>query len=236
MTKPMIVGAVCARGGSKGIPRKNLRLLAGKSLLERAILCARACPLLDRIVVSTDDLEIAEAGRRHGAEVPFMRPAELAQDRSSKWDVFRHLVAGLEGASGTRVDYLVDLDVCVPLRAPEDISGCIRQALESDVDVVVTAYEPERNPYFNMVELDENGLARVVVPTPQPITTRQQAPKVYSLSPAVYVIRRDALWAYDHWSRSRMAIHLIPRERAVDIDSEADFGYVEYILAKETRT
>lgn len=234
MPKPMIVGAICARGGSKGIPRKNLRLLAGKSLLERAILCARACPQLDRIVVSTDDIEIAEAGRRHGAEVPFMRPAELAQDRSSKWDVFRHLVSTLEAASGTRIDLLVDLDVCVPLRAPEDISGCIRQALENPVDVVVTAYEPERNPYFNMVEVDAHGLARVVIPSPEPITTRQQAPRVYSLSPAVYVIHREALWKYDHWSRSRMAIHLIPRDRAVDIDSEADFGYVEYVLTKET--
>lgn len=234
MTKPHIVGSICARGGSKGIPRKNLRLLAGKTLLEHAILCAQGCPLLDRIVVSTDDLEIAEIAKSKGAEVPFIRPADLAQDRSSKWHVFRHLMEALESKPGPRIDILVDLDVCVPLRLPEDITGTIEQLLsDGSVDVVVTAYDAERNPYFNMVELNANGLAKIVVPLDRPLTTRQEAPRVYSLSPAVYAIRRDALWLYEHWSQSRMKIHPIPRERAVDIDSDFDFQFVEHILVKK---
>jgi CMP-N,N'-diacetyllegionaminic acid synthase len=230
MPKPMIVGSICARGGSKGIPKKNLRKLAGKTLVEHAILCAQGCPSLDRIVVSTDDLEIADVARNCRAEVPFIRPAQLAQDNSSKWEVFRHLIETLESKPGPRIDILVDLDVCVPLRLPEDITGCIRQLLSDPVDVVVTAYESERNPYFNMVELDEHGLAKIVIPSEHPITSRQEAPKVYSLSPAVFAIRREALWLYSHWSRSRMEIFPIPRERAIDIDSDLDFRFVESTL------
>src|SRR4051812_5571583 len=123
----MIIGAICARGGSKGVPRKNLRALAGRPLIAHTIACARACPELQRVVVSTDDAEIAEAARLHGAEVPFVRPGDLARDDSSKWDVFRHLVRTLEEASGRRVEILVDLDTGVPLRRPADISGCVRQ-------------------------------------------------------------------------------------------------------------
>src|SRR5437588_503832 len=105
-----IVGAICARGGSKGVPRKNLRLLNGKPLIAHTIQCALACQILERVVVSTDDAEIAEVARYYGAEVPFMRPEHLAQDASPKWPVFQHLVQGLEQMSGRRVDVLVDLD------------------------------------------------------------------------------------------------------------------------------
>ena len=229
--RPRVVGAVCARGGSKGVPRKNLRLLAGTPLVARAVACARACPELDRVVVSTDDEEIARVAREHGAEVPFLRPAELARDASSKWDVFRHLVEALERLHGERVDVLVDLDAGVPLRAPEDVSGCVRALLAGGADVVVTAYEAERNPYFNMVEPAGDGLVRLVKPPPRPVVARQAAPVVYSLSPAVYAVRRDALWAYEHWSQARLGIHPVPRERAMDIDTETDLRLVECMLA-----
>src|SRR5689334_12205555 len=157
----MIIGAICARGGSKGVPRKNLRLLDGEPLLVHAIRCARACPSLRRVVVSTDDEEMAEVARRHGAEVPFLRPAALAQDDTPKWPVFRHLVESWEDRTGEAVQALVDLDTGVPLRQPSDVEGCVRQLLAREADVVVTAYEAERNPYFNMVEIEESGCARI---------------------------------------------------------------------------
>jgi CMP-N,N'-diacetyllegionaminic acid synthase len=225
-----IVGAICARGGSKGVPRKNVRPLAGKPLIAHTIECARACPFFDRVVTSTDDDEIAIIARQHGAEVPFLRPSHLAQDDSPKWVVFRHLVQYLEEMSGARVDVLVDLDTGVPLRQPADIVGCVEQLLSGDAEVVATAYEAERNPYFNMVELGPDGLATIVKPPAKPIASRQSAPQVYSLSPAVYAIMRDALWRYEHWSEARLQIFSLPRERAVDIDSEFDFGLVEYLL------
>lgn len=228
-----IVGAICARGGSKGVRRKNLRMLNGKPLIYYTVECARQCHRLDRVVVSTDDEEIAQAARQYGAEVPFMRPAHLAQDDSSKWDVFRHLVETLESLEGRRVDILVDLDTGVPLRQPEDITKCIEALIESDADVVVTAYEPERNPYFNMVEVGADGYARISKPLEEPITRRQDAPNVYGLSPAVYALRRDALWKYGHWAHSKMKISLLPRERAVDIDTELDFRFVEFLMANK---
>jgi len=228
--KPFVVGSICARGGSKGIPRKNLRLLSGKPLIVYTIECARKCPDLDRVIISTDNEQIAEVARQNGADVPFMRPAFLAKDDSSKWDVFKHLVETLEGLTGQRVDILVDLDTGVPLREPEDISRCVHMLLESDADVVVTAYKPDRNPYFNMVEIKRNGYARLSKSSRGPITRRQAAPMVYGLSPAVYAIRRDALWEYEHWALSRMKISVLPRERAVDIDTEDDFRYVKFLM------
>jgi CMP-N,N'-diacetyllegionaminic acid synthase len=228
----MIVGVICARGGSKGVPRKNLRPLAGKPLIVHTIECAKACSILQRLVVSTDDEEIADVGRQHWAEVPFMRPAHLAQDDSPKWAVFQHLVQTLEQMARQQIDVLVDLDTGVPLRRPSDIEGCVQQLLARHADVVVTAYEAERNPYFNMVELDRQGYAKIVKPLAIPITRRQEAPRVYSLSPAVFAIRREALWKYRHWSEARLQIYVIPRERAIDIDTETDFHFVEYLMTQ----
>lgn len=236
MTAPealYVLGSICARGGSKGVPRKNLRPLLNRPLIVHTIECAKKCPHLNRVIISTDDEEIAAVSRSYGAEVPFMRPSELAQDNSSKWDVFRHLVETMEKKEGKRVDVLVDLDTGVPLRLPEDISRCIDLLAKGNADVVVTAYEAERNPYFNMVEIDIDGFAHVSKPTDPPFTCRQSAPKAFSLSPAVYAIRRDALWKYSHWAQSHMQIYVIPRERAVDIDSEVDFRFVEFLMQKK---
>jgi N-acylneuraminate cytidylyltransferase/CMP-N,N'-diacetyllegionaminic acid synthase len=232
--RPLIIGAVCARGGSKGVPRKNLRSLHGKPLLAYAIEQAHASGSFDRVVASTDDEEIASAARHWGAEVPFVRPAELARDDSNKWDVFRHLVTELE-ARGSKVGIIADLDTGAALRSVVDIRACLLQLTSSDADVCVTAYEADHNPYYNMVEVDGSGLARVCQPPAVPITNRQQAPAVYNLSPSIFAIRRDALWRHDHWSQCRMSICVVPRERAVDIDTEFDFRLVESLMDQRLR-
>ena len=226
-----ILCTICARGGSKGVPRKNIRMLAGKTLIARAVECAKAVTRIDRVVVSTDDEEMAEVGRKAGAEVPFLRPAELARDDSSKWDVFRHLVKTLEEQDGYRADVLVDLDTGVPLRLPEDVDAAIDLHVTSGAQVTNTAYEPERNPYFNMVEFGSDGWARVVRMLDKPTVNRQDAPPVYSLSPAVVIVRVDALRRFDHWSRvERLNVHVIPRERAADVDTELDLKFVEFLM------
>jgi CMP-N,N'-diacetyllegionaminic acid synthase len=229
----LIIGAVCARGGSKGIPRKNLRMLGGKPLIAHAIECARECPTLDRVVVSTDDEEIAQTARSYGAEVPFLRPASLAEDSTSKWPVFRHLVERYEELHGVRVEMLVDLDSGVPLRLPEDVEGCVRLLEQQKADVVVTGYLADRNPYFNMVERGPSGFMQTVKPANPPVVARQLAPPVFSLSPAVFAIRRPALWDYAHWSQAKLDLYEIPRDRAVDIDSEMDFLLVEYLMTQK---
>lgn len=231
-SKPYAVASICARGGSKGVPRKNLRLLAGKPLIAYAIEQARASGLFNRIVASTDDAEMASVARDYGAEVPFLRPAELARDDSSKWHVFRHLVTELEERDGQRIDVLADLDTGAALRTPDDIRASVTRLLETNAEVCVTAYEADHNPYYNMVELDAGGLARVCSPVSPPIVNRQQAPHVYNLSPSIFAIQRDALWEREHWSRSRMTICVVPRERAVDIDTEFDFNLVEFLMQR----
>ncbi|HXH25463.1 MAG TPA: acylneuraminate cytidylyltransferase family protein [Vicinamibacterales bacterium] len=225
-----VLGVICCRGGSKGVPRKSLRSVAGRPLIAHAIQCARECPALDALIVSTDDSEIARVAAEWGAQVPFPRPAELAQDDSSKWDVFRHAVEEWERRGGRRVDVLVDLDTGVPMRTPADVEGCVRELLATGADVVATAYIPERNPYFNMVEDGPDGFVRVVKPSARPVTRRQDAPVVHALSPAVWVVRREALWACEHWSRARMRVHIIPRERALDIDTPFDLRIVEWLM------
>lgn len=232
-----VVGAICARGGSKGVPRKALRQVAGQLLLMHTIRCAQACPVLGRLVVSTDDPEIAEVARAAGVDVPGLRPAHLATDEAPKWLVFRHVVQCLEERDHQRVEVLVDLDIGVPLRQSGDIAGCVAQLICGQADVVTTGYEAERNPYFNMVELDKTGAARLCKRPPKPLATRQAAPRVYSLSPSVYAIRRDALWRYDHWSQARVELFVVPRERALDIDTETDLRLVEWFVSQRaTRT
>lgn len=229
--RPLRVAAICARGGSKGVPRKNLRPLHGKPLIGRAVEQALASGLFDRVVASTDDAEMARVAADHGAEVPFLRPAELARDHTNKWDVFRHLVSELE-RGGARVGVLADLDTGAALRTVEDIRAALDRLEATGADVCVTAYEADHNPYYNMVELDASGLARVCIRPAQPIANRQQAPAVYNLSPAIFAIRRDALWEHDHWSQCKMTLSVIPRERAVDIDTELDFSLVETLFAR----
>lgn len=226
----MIVGAICARGGSKGIRRKNLRELAGLPLIAHTIKCALACPILDRVVVSTEDSEIAGVAESFGAEVPFLRPAALATDEAPKWHVFQHLATTLEEMWGTPLVAIVDLDTGVPLRIPGDVTASVEQLLDHNADVVITAYSPERNPYFNMVELDGSGRAHIAKPSASPITRRQDAPSVYSLSPSVFAINRRALVDYSHWSEGNVRLHIIPRERAVDVDTEMDFRVVACLM------
>jgi N-acylneuraminate cytidylyltransferase/CMP-N,N'-diacetyllegionaminic acid synthase len=227
----MILATICCRGGSKGVPGKNIRLLKNKPLIAYTIEAASRSLHINSLIISTDDESIASIAKQYGAAVPFMRPADLATDTASKWPVFIHAVETYEKVSGETVDYLVDLDVTVPLKTAEDIDGAIELALSDlTADVVITGYEPERNPYFNMMEVDEHGYAEIVKKGQRPIVRRQDAPKVYSLTPAAYVVKKSALYEYEHWSKARCKIYEIPRERAVDIDTEIDFKIVEFLM------
>jgi len=226
----MILGSICVRGGSKGVPRKNSKMLNGKPLMFYTIACAKKSSLLDDFLISSDDAEMLVIGNDFGVKNLIKRPDFLATDEASKWDVFKHLVEEFEKSTGKTVAFLVDLDVTVPLRLPEHIDGAIRMMLTNDADVVITGYEPERNPYFNMMEVTNGNYVEMVKKTEKPIIRRQDAPKVYSLTPAVYVIRKQALYNFKHWSEAKCMIYEIPRENAVDIDTNFDFELVAYLM------
>lgn len=226
-----ILGTICCRGGSKGIPEKNIKLLKGKPLIAYTIETALACKQINDLIISTDDEAITATAKQYGAKVPFMRPAELATDAASKWPVFIHALETYEQQTGKQVDYLVDMDVTVPLKTAADINGAISMALsDTNIDVVITGYQPERNPYFNMMEETSDGYFKIVKQGDKPIVRRQDAPLVYSLTPAAYVIKKSALYNYEHWSKAKCKVFPIPRERAVDIDTEMDFSIVEFLM------
>jgi CMP-N,N'-diacetyllegionaminic acid synthase len=230
-----ILGTICARMGSKGIPHKNVKLLNGKPLIVYTIECAEISRAFSELVVSTDDQEVVAIAREYDLPV-LSRPAILATDTASKWDVFKHIAGKFEP------DILVDLDIGCPFRSPEDITDCIQLLKSNDVDVMMTAYPAERNPYFNMVTIgDKYNYADIVVHESgnefdfDPITRRQDAPEVFSLSPSVIAFRAEALQKYGHWSQSRMMIHIIPRARALDLDTPDDFQYAEWLMSRKDR-
>jgi CMP-N,N'-diacetyllegionaminic acid synthase len=227
----MILGTICCRGGSKGLPGKNIKLLNGIPLIAYTIKSALQSKLIDRLIVSTDSQIIADIAKDYGAEVLFMRPTELATDTSSKWPVFIHAVESFERLTSLNVDLLVDLDVTVPLKTSDDIDNAIKLSLDNaEVEVVITGYEPERNPYFNMMEIMPNGYAEIVKRSALSIVRRQDAPQVFSLTPAAYVIKKHCLYYHDHWSKALCKISVMPRSRAIDIDTEFDFKLVELII------
>lgn len=228
--RPHVVSVVFARGGSKGIPRKNMRLLAGKPLLAYAIEVGQASRLVDRVIVSTDDQEIAAAARLYGAEVPFIRPSKLAQDASPEWLAWRHAIQMLEAdGQGTKIDVLVSIPPTAPLRSVEDVDACIRKLLESNCDVVITVTPAERNPYFNMVIM-ENDRARLAIQAERPYVRRQDAPPVYNVTTVAYAVRPEFVMTADSLFEGDLRGVVVPRERALDIDTALDLEFAEFLL------
>lgn len=220
------IATVCARAGSVGVPGKNIRPLLGKPLIAYTIEQARACRGIEAVYVSTDSEEIAAIARVAGARVPFLRPAELATSAAPKLPVVEHLVSDVEAHTGP-VDIVVDLDPTSPLREVGDIEACMRM-LDGETDVVITACESDKNPYFNMVERRADGSIGLVKPPGKEIAGRQMAPKVYAMNASIYVWHRASL-RKGLWD-GRAALYVMPRERSVDIDSELDFRFVELLM------
>lgn len=228
--KPDVIGCIFARGGSKGVPRKNIRLLAGKPLLAYAIETALASRWIGRVVVSTDDAEIAAVARQYGAEVPFIRPAELARDDSPEWLAWQHAIRMLGD-----MDIFVSVPPTSPLRAVGDVDACIEKLMESDADAVITVRLAERNPYFNMVTLDEDGYAQLVIPSGPKVHRRQEAPVVYDVTTVAYAARPEFVLRASSLFEGRLKAVVVPAERAIDIDTELDFKFAEFLLREGKR-
>lgn len=224
-----IFAFIFARGGSKGVPRKNIRPLAGKPLIAYAIETAQKSTHIQRVIVSTDDEEIAAVAREYGAEVPFMRPAELAQDNSSEWLAWQHAIQNVEP-----FDIFVSVPTTSPLRSAADVNACIEMLLNTDADMVITGTPARRSPYYNMVQLDEVGQAKVVIDTAQ-FVNRQAVPAVYDMTTVAYVTYPQVILqrggVFDAANKVRMVI--VPPERALDIDSELDLAFAEFVMKNQ---
>lgn len=224
-----IIGFIFARGGSKGVPGKNIKQLAGKPLIAYAIETALACRRLETVVVSTDDEEIASVARRFGAETPFMRPAELASDTAPEWFAWRHAIQEVERERGA-FDVFVSMPATSPFREVSDIEACI-DALTGDpeADAVISVKEAARNPYFNMVRLDESGYAKRVIESSSGIVRRQDVPPIYDVTTVAYAARPSFVLGSERLLAGRVRTVLVPAERAWDIDTPFDFMVADCI-------
>jgi len=223
------IATICARGGSKGLPGKNIRDFAGRPLIAHTVAHALGCADIEAVYVSTDDVQIADAARAAGAVVPFLRPAELATDDAGKLPVIEHLVSHLE-RQGEVIARIVDLQPTSPLRDSADIAAALRA--RADAQLVVSVAPAADNPYFNLVEQGSDGL--VHLSKGQGSARRQDVPPVYALNGSIYVWQRAALShaaVHGLWSVS-VAPYVMPRWKSVDIDTLEDFEYALWLFSR----
>ncbi len=225
-----LLALIPARGGSKGVPGKALRPLAGLPLIAHSIELARRCPEIERLVVSTDSAEIAAAARTLGAEVPFLRPAALAQDETPMWPVVRHALAELD-PEASRYATLLLLQPTCPGRLPADVSrAAALLASRADVDGVIGVSEPSFNPISDAV-VESDGVLRRLVPDGARYSRRQDVPRVLRINGSLYLWR--CAFIRSHEQEPADARYLgceIPDRRAIDIDSEADLELAELVI------
>ena len=228
----MIIAGIFARGGSKGVPNKNLRIVAGKSLLQRAVEHALSIKNVTDVYCSTDSSQIADEALRHGALVPWLRPSELAQDTSKEWDSWCHLVKWLN-TKEIYPTYLVTVPTVSPLRSLEDLNACVDLALSSKADVVMAVSEANRNPWFNIVTINqETKQVRLVNEPKTKIYNRQAAPVVYDVSTVTFVIKCEFLLKSSSIYDGETRALVLPRSHCIDIDTEDDIEYADYLLKK----
>jgi CMP-N-acetylneuraminic acid synthetase len=227
------IGFIFARGGSKGLPGKNIRPLAGKPLIAWSIEHARSVHRIERVIVSTESKEIADIARDFGAEVPFMRPMELARDDSPEWLAWRHALNYLIETEGFLPKVMVSVPTTAPLRSPIDINNCLDEYEKGDIDVVVTVTEAHRSPFFNMVKKNSDGTVGLVISPVSAVTRRQDAPTVYDMATVAYVIRPEFILSHESIFEGRVGMVEVPRERAIDIDTIMDFKMAEFYLSQQ---
>lgn len=225
-----VLGVVTARGGSKGIPRKNLRSLCGKPLLQYTAEAALAARLLTRVVLSTDDTEIAEVGARCGLDVPFLRPGELSGDATPSLPVVRHAVREVEAVDGS-YEAICLLQPTHPLRCPELIDACIEALEAGDFDAIVTILPVPvtYNPHWTYFRSDD-GRLRLSTGGAEPVARRQDLPPAYHREGSVYVTRRDILMEDQSLYGARLGGHAVDPKWSVNIDGPEDWERAEALL------
>ena len=232
---------IFARGGSKGIPNKNIYPLAGKPLIAHSIDVAKQIDGLHGIYVSTDSPEIAKVAEEYGAEVIF-RPDSLATDKSNEWLSWQHAVNTLvESGKMQKTDIFLSLPATAPLRNLEDIKKVIALYNTEKFDAVLTGSEAKRNPYFNMVVRDDQGMASIVMDAAQNIDNkevekafhrRQDCPPVYDLTTVAYAVNPEFILTNKAIFDGNVGVVIVPEARAVDIDTPLDMAFAEFLIQR----
>lgn len=220
---------ICARGGSKGVPYKNIRPLFGKPLLVHSIEQAKASRMFERVAVSSDSDEILKVAIQAGIDDVIKRPVEMATDKAGKIPAIHHALIAVEALHNTRYSVLVDLDATSPLRSLDDIVGAIDLQHKSGASSVITGAPSHRSPYFNLVERAPDGSVRPSKVLPASIERRQDAPPTFDMNASIYVWNAERFRADPRTFYDDTRLFEMPEERSLDIDSPLDFEIVEFL-------
>jgi len=223
---------IFARGGSKGVPGKNIKEICGKPLIAYSIQIAQDVESIEKVYVSTEDKNIATIAKKYGADI-IPRPNNLAQDDSPEWLAWQHAIKWLE-EKGESIDIFVSLPTTSPLRNKKDITQCI-SALDEKTDMVVGVTEAARSPWFNMVQQDNDGFLNILLGNEKTYIRRQETPEIFDMTTVAYVSRpkfiANSMGIFD----GNVKGVEIPAERALDIDTELDFEIAEFFMTKTIR-
>ena len=222
---PRVLAVIPARGGSKGLPGKNIRPFAGLPLIAHSVLFARMCPEIDRCIISTDSEEIADVARQYGADVPFQRPAELADDDTAMGPVLQHALAYVEEEEGKAFDMLLLLDPTCPAREPSDISGSVQRLIDAPTaDGVIGVSPMEYSAHWECV-VEQNGWMNGLIEGAEKFVRRQDVPIVYHINGLVYIWRTNYLRTQiQNWRETdKHVIYVIPETRIVSINTLFEF-------------
>ncbi|MFN7611246.1 MAG: cytidylyltransferase domain-containing protein [bacterium] len=229
---PKILCTICARGGSKGVPGKNIQLLHHKPLIAHSIAQAKATGMFCAVAVSSDSAEILAVAQAHGADILITRPDALASDTAGKLPAIAHAVEAAEARLGMKADIVVDLDATSPLRLAADIVASIRLLTDTGCSNVITGTPAHRSPYFNLVERGADGVVKLSKPLPQGVLRRQDSPACFDMNASIYVWRRDALMEKPAVFYPDTRLYEMPKERSIDIDEAIDFDIVTMLMER----
>jgi CMP-N,N'-diacetyllegionaminic acid synthase len=224
-----ILAIIPARGGSKGIPRKNIKELNGKALIAYSIEAAKKSKFIDRLIVTTEDEEIAKVSKSFGAEVPFLRPVDLAQDDTPGIKPILHAVNWFN-KEGSDFNYIMCLQCTSPFRKTEQIDEAIEKLASEGADSIVSVCESEVSPHW--MKKIENGKMRDFLSDMPFYSRRQDIPKVYRLNGAIYLAKTELLFKLNNWYTDDTIPYVMDRITSVDIDDIFDFKFAE-LLVKE---
>jgi CMP-N,N'-diacetyllegionaminic acid synthase len=228
------IGIIPARGGSKGVPRKNIANLAGKPLIAYTIEAALSAKLLSNVIVSTEDKEIAQVSKKYGVEVPFTRPEKLATDTAPMLPVLQHAVKEMETRTNQVFDIVVLLQPSTPLRLASDIDNGIKLLHDTGADSVISIVDVNANHPFRMKRVvGDNILVNYIEQGFEDMRPRQTLPLIYIRSGDLYISRRDVIMKEDKIVGDDARAYIIPEERTVNIDKMSDFYFAEYLIKKQ---
>lgn len=230
-SKPKVLAIIPARGGSKGVPGKNIADFGGKPMIAWTIEAARVAELIDRIWVSTDDQEIADCAEKYGVQVPWLRPDELATDAAPVILALVNAVEQLKEKEGYLPDYVLLLQPNVPFRTAEDMDNVIKMALDKDADSVVSVCEAQVHPYLSK-KINEQGLLEnfIEIPVSELQMNRQNLPEAYELNGALYLAKTELLLAQKSFYGDKTFAYIMPAERSIDIDTPWDMYLARLVI------